>query len=118
MIRLIDYSFGKRRRNMFRVSTFATALALCLGTTAVLNNSKSSLTPGRNVEASFASDGAFRDGLYLGKLTAESGQPFRPGIGRWSLKQDRIMFTAGYRRGYRDVLANARTNGERGRAGE
>jgi hypothetical protein len=108
----------KRRKNMYRLSTFATAIAICLGTTAVLNNSKSVTKPTRNVEASFASDGAFRDGLYLGKLTADHGQPFRPGIGRWSSEQDRAMFTAGYRRGYREVMANAQAKSEPARSAE
>lgn len=103
---------------MYRVSTFATAIVLCLGTTAVLNNSKSVTTPIRNVEANFAADGAFRDGLYLGKLTADHGQPFRPGIGRWSSEPDRAMFTAGYRRGYCEVVANAQAHAERARSAE
>ena len=98
---------------MYRISTFAIAIAICLGTMAALNGSKSVTEPNRNVEASFAADGAFRDGLYLGKLTADRGQPFRPGIGRWSSKQDRAMFTAGYRRGYREVVANAQARAER-----
>jgi hypothetical protein len=103
---------------MYRLSAFATALVICLGTTAVLNSSKSVTKPTPNAEASFAADGAFRDGLYLGKLTADSGQPFRPGIGRWSSEQDRVMFTTGYRRGYREVVANAPTNAERVRLAE
>ena len=98
---------------MYKLSTFATAIAICLGTTAVLNSSSHVTQPTRNVEASFAAAGAFRDGLYLGKLTADRGQPFRPGIGRWSSEQDRAMFTAGYRRGYREVVANAQAHPER-----
>jgi hypothetical protein len=97
---------------MHRLSSFATAIAICLGTTAVLNNSKPVTKPARSVEAIFALDGAFRDGLYLGKLTADRGQPFRPGIGRWSSEQDRAMFTAGYRRGYREVMADAQAHAE------
>jgi hypothetical protein len=104
---------SKRRKNMYRISTFATAIALCLGATAVLNNSHPITKPTRNVEASFAADGAFRDGLYLGKLTADRRQPFRPGIGRWSSEQDRAMFTAGYCRGYREVVATAQAHSDR-----
>jgi len=48
----------------------------------------------------FAADGAFRDGLYLGKLAAEQGQPSSTAIGRWSTERDRSMFAEGYRRGY------------------
>jgi hypothetical protein len=57
--------------------------------------------------APFAADGAFRDGLYLGKLSAQDGQPPRPAIGRWSTDHDRSLFTAGYRQGYDEVLASA-----------
>ncbi len=51
-------------------------------------------------EARFAEDGAFRDGLYLGKLAAQSRRVQRPAIGRWSSDQDRASFATGYRLGY------------------
>jgi len=63
----------------------------------------SSVKPEAGAEARFASDGAFRDGLYLGKLAAENGQPERLAVGRWSTGQDRALFTAGYRRGYSQI---------------
>jgi len=73
-----------------------------LGAGAIgLNNS--SAMPDPSAEARLASDGAFRDGLYLGKLAAENGQPRRLAVGRWSTEQDRAMFTAGYRRGYSEI---------------
>lgn len=85
---------------MSKLSTYVMAIAVCLGTTAMLANSRHSVSSNANIEASLATDGAFRDGLYLGKLAAESGQPLRPAVGRWSTDQDRATFTAGYRRGY------------------
>jgi hypothetical protein len=48
-------------------------------------------------------DGAFRDGLYLGKLDAESGRKPHPSIGRWSTATDRASFVAGYEQGYQQV---------------
>jgi hypothetical protein len=51
-------------------------------------------------EPVLATDGAFRDGIYLGRLSAVSGQPRRAPIGRWSTEQDRARFAAGYRLGY------------------
>jgi hypothetical protein len=57
----------------------------------------------------FATDGAFRDGLYLGKLAAQSGAASHPAIGRWSREQDRSSFVAGYRQGYRDFLDSSQT---------
>ncbi len=94
---------------MTRFLTYS-AIVIGLGATATLAISPRAVESGTTAEARFASDGAFRDGLYLGKLAAESGEPLRPAVGRWSTEQDRSMFTAGYRRGYNDSLAtvNAR----------
>ena len=47
-----------------------------LGASAI-GLSQSSVMPATSAEARFASDGAFRDGMYLGKLAAENGQPRR-----------------------------------------
>jgi hypothetical protein len=91
---------------MTRFFTYAT-IAICLGTTATLAITNRSVGPTWNAEARLAADGAFRDGLYLGKLAAENGQPLRPTIGRWSRDQERAMFAAGYRRGYTEYRAGA-----------
>jgi hypothetical protein len=90
---------------MSRLSTYVLAIAVSLGTTAMLANNRRIIDLNPSAEARLAADGAFRDGLYLGKLAAESGQTFRPGIGRWSTDQDRTTFLAGYRRGYDESLA-------------
>lgn len=95
---------------MTRLFTYATIVIL--GATATLAVSPRAASPGATAEARFATDGAFRDGLYLGKLGAEQGHAMRPAIGRWSREQDRAMFTAGYRRGYDNGLAT--TNAESG----
>jgi hypothetical protein len=92
---------------MSKLSRYACAFAACLGTMAMLANTNGKVIAGTGAEARFASDGAFRDGLYLGKIAAEGGQPLRLAVGRWSTEQDRSMFTAGYHRGYSDSLANA-----------
>jgi hypothetical protein len=73
-----------------------------LGASAI-GLSKISVQPDASAETRFASDGAFRDGLYLGKLAAENGEPRRLALGRWSTEQDRAMFAAGYRRGYSEI---------------
>jgi len=57
-----------------------------------------------------AIDGAFRDGLYVGRLTAESGRASRPPIGRWSTNSDRVSFLAGYRQGYAGVFSGPSGN--------
>jgi hypothetical protein len=61
-----------------------------------------------SVDARLEGDGAFRDGLYLGRLAAESGLPLNPAVGRWSTDQDRATFSIGYQRGYEKALAQVR----------
>jgi hypothetical protein len=107
-----------RRRKMKRLSTYVLASVICLGTTAVLAISSRNVKFNASVEAALASDGAFRDGLYLGKLAAESGQPPRAAIGRWSTDQDRSAFATGYRHGYNESLASERRNSASARSTE
>lgn len=59
-------------------------------------------------------DGAFRDGLYLGRLAAQSGGERHVSVGRWATVQDRSSFSAGYEQGYNEFLASrvAATTGE------
>ena len=90
---------------MFKLIGSGLALVLCLGTAGLIaGNAKGN----QSAEAQLAVDGAYRDGLYVGRLTAQSGRPSRPLTGRWSTKQDRASFSAGYARGYNDVLASAK----------
>lgn len=92
---------------------YALALVICLSTTAMLAVSNHNVNSNANVETTLASDGAFRDGLYLGKLAAESGQAPRPALGRWSADRDRSMFAAGYRRGYSESVTSVAANAAR-----
>jgi hypothetical protein len=91
---------------MTKLSAYALAATLALVTTAMLANSNRAIPPDPNSETSLDADGAFRDGLYLGKLAAASGQPMRIAVGRWSTEQDRATFTTGYQRGYGETLAS------------
>ena len=87
---------------MFKLTAYVLTLLLCLGTAGVLaNNSKAS----HSIEAQMAADGAYRDGLYMGRLAARSGRPQSPQTGRWSTQHDRSSFVAGYERGYNDATA-------------
>ena len=90
---------------MDKIVTFALAMAVSLGTTAMLANGGHATR--QSADGQMATDGAFRDGLYVGRLAAESGRPLHPQIGRWSSERDRTSFAAGYRRGYNDVLASS-----------
>ena len=55
-----------------------------------------------------ATDAAFRDGRYLGKLAAERGESPHIAVGRWATAADRASFTAGYEQAYNEVVAQLR----------
>ena len=92
---------------MNKLFTFALALAVCAGTAALLTNNEPPSRQGQSADAQMATDGAFRDGLYVGRLAAEGGRAARPPIGRWSGQQNRALFLSGYERGYNDSLASS-----------
>lgn len=92
---------------MKKLLTYAVATAVCLGTSALLANSGIALQKHQAPHAEAAGDGAFRDGLYLGRLSAESGRPFHAPMARWSTEKDRASFVAGYRSGYQGAVAIA-----------
>jgi hypothetical protein len=60
---------------------------------------------GQSIAAQQAGDGAFRDGLYLGKLARRANSPMNAPIGRWSTEKDRASFLAGYRQGFNEENA-------------
>lgn len=96
---------------MDRLFTFTLAIAVCLGTTAFLRGNRSAIHEVAD-NSQLAGDGAFRDGLYLGRLTAQQGRPARPPIGRWSNTSDRTSFLAGYRRGYDAAVSGVQTTNQ------
>jgi hypothetical protein len=61
--------------------------------------------PVSNPTVAQITDGAFRDGLYLGRLDADRGAQLHVARGRWATAEDRVSFIAGYQRGYSDLLA-------------
>jgi len=101
----------EKEHDMDKLLTYALAIAVCLGTAALLTNNGRTARQEQSANAPLAADGAFRDGLYVGRLAAEAGRPLHPQIGRWSNERDRASFTTGYRRGYNDFLASAATGG-------
>ena len=89
---------------MKRILALALAIAVSVGTTAMLNLNRKPRDRRQAAEAQLASDGAFRDGLYLGRLAASERRPMQSPLGRWSSEKDRASFDAGYRRGYSSFL--------------
>lgn len=52
-----------------------------------------------------ATDGAYRDGLFLGRFDARAGRNHRVCVGRWSAQADRASFASGYEDGYAQAAA-------------
>lgn len=103
---------------MTRLSFFTSVIAIGLGMVSGLQTVRRPYTPSANDNASQATDGAFRDGLYLGKLAADRGAESHIAIGRWATAEDRASYTAGYQRGYNEVLASRVAPLNRGRQAE
>jgi len=80
---------------MYRFLTVLLASGLALTGAIAIGNHK----PQRSLEVQMATNGAFRDGLFVGRWDAEQGRSGPAPIGRWSSEQDRESFAAGYRRG-------------------
>jgi hypothetical protein len=91
---------------MNRVSLFASVIALSMGTVSVFHVQRQPNSLNTNENVSRITDGAFRDGLYLGRLAAESGVAPCVVAGRWATEADRASFTAGYHKGYEAFLAD------------
>jgi len=53
-----------------------------------------------------ATNAAYRDGLFQGKLAAARGAKPIPSVGRWNDDKDRSFFVAGYVQGHKQVSAD------------
>src|SRR5437868_10052613 len=53
--------------------------------------------------AKINADAAFRDGLFIGRLDAQSGRQPHLASGRWQSDSDRRSFVTGYLRAHRDT---------------
>jgi len=101
---------------MKRFALLTSLVALAMGTASMLRAGRHNQFPSANENVAQMTDGAFRDGLYLGRLAAERGAEPHVAIGRWVTPEDRLSFTSGYQRGYGHILAShaASTTHERG----
>jgi hypothetical protein len=75
------------------------ALALAAGLAATLSFNNRGV-----VLASEAGNAAYRDGTYLGRLTAMSGNAPHIAVGRWSTDADRNSYSTGYEKAYAQTL--------------
>jgi hypothetical protein len=97
---------GQEKKQMKRLSWFASVIALGMGTASMLHGDRPVAYFSANDNLAQTTNGAFRDGLYLGRLAAERGIAPRVARGRWATAEDRASFTAGYERGYKELLAS------------
>lgn len=88
------------------LSLYAAVIALSIVPMSMLSGDRHHNSPAANGNVAEITDGAFRDGLYLGRLAAEGGSKPHIAIGRWATAEDRSSFTAGYQRGYSQLLAS------------
>ena len=93
-----------RNQQMKLLSLYASVIALSMVPMLYSGRNHNSSSPNDNVAQ--ITDGAFRDGLYLGKLAADGGGEPHVAVGRWATAEDRSSFTAGYQRGYSELLAS------------
>jgi hypothetical protein len=100
---------------MKTLALFTLATALGIGTASLLRTDHPASS---NQTVAQAIDGAFRDGMYLGKLAAERGEGSHVAIGRWATPKDRSSFTTGYQQGYNEFLASRAASASSGRRTE
>jgi hypothetical protein len=61
-------------------------------------------------QAALITNAAYRDGLFVGRLTAEDGGPHRVSTGRWANREDQSNYAKGYEQAYQESLPSARAN--------
>jgi hypothetical protein len=88
------------------LSFLAFVSLLGIGTVSGFHGNRSHTLSSATDSIGQTADGAFRDGLYLGRLTAERGSASHIASARWSTDKDRASFSAGYQRGYNQFLAS------------
>ena len=93
-----------RNQEMKILSLYASVIALSM--VSMLYSVRHHNSSAANDNVAQITDGAFRDGLYLGRLAADGGGEPHVAVGRWAAAEDRSSFTAGYQRGYSELLAS------------
>ena len=96
----------QEKQKMKILPLYAAVITLSIVPMSMLSGDRHHNSPNANGNLAQITDGAFRDGLYLGRLAAEGGSEPHVAIGRWATAEDRSSFTAGYHRGYSELLAS------------
>jgi len=88
---------------MKKISLYMLAIALSAGSAAIVRSAMRAQSLHADGSALKEASGPFRDGLYLGKLAAKSGDEPRITTARWSRDEDRVAFREGYEHGFSQV---------------
>jgi hypothetical protein len=83
---------------MKALSLWALILAVSAGGTAILKHGANSFAGGATAPDSVTA--AYRDGAYLGNLSARRGEAPHVSVGRWAEESDRKLFAIAYERAY------------------
>ncbi len=79
----------------------AAALLVMSASAFTLHNDRAAQSTGPEL----ATNAAYRDGMYLGKLAAECAGQYRVAVARWSTSEDRDNFAAGYEQAYKAAVS-------------
>ena len=91
---------------MKKIGLYVLIIVLSVGSAAMVQSAMRTRSLNSDSSALMATNGAFRDGLYLGKLAARNGEEPRISTGRWVKDEDRSAFRDGYNRGFNQTLAD------------
>jgi hypothetical protein len=92
---------------MKSISLWTLILVVAAGSTAIMKTRSNANEGMAEVTSVQTTHGAYRDGLYLGKLAASLGDAPHLCTGRWSKKADQDLFSAGFEQGYAGQIAKA-----------
>jgi hypothetical protein len=93
---------------MKKLSVYMLVIALSAGSAATVQRAMR-IQADSDTNVLIDTNGAFRDGLYLGKLAARNGEPPHIAIARWATDKDRSAFREGYERGFSQTLIDRAT---------
>jgi len=87
---------------MRNLPIFTIVIALFLGVAVGMSQSgrESNGWQSSSIRTARATSAPYRDGLYLGRLTAARGGESHISTGRWTTEADRASFKTGYQQGY------------------
>lgn len=86
---------------MLRFGTYLLAMAVSFGAGAAVSSHDNAA---EQRSYSMATNAAFRDGLFLGKLARQQRTSQHISRGRWSNDDDRTAFEQGYAAGYQSTM--------------